>query len=188
VRLGAHLLEDGLRDVVVAAPVGGALGVGELVHVVAVALARQALGLGVDLVAPLDEVAAPAVEGDLRHLGRRGAARHDGDEGQAQQAREVGLGHRRAARGRFDDRGAFADPAVAQRVQKQRACQPVLEAAGGVGGFVLEVDLHRPARAGRRETGACRPSAGSRARCGARPRWSRVCSCLGVSIRASSSA
>ena len=32
-------------------------------------------------------------------------------------------------------------PAIAQRVEKQRARQPVLEAAGGVRGFVLEVQV-----------------------------------------------
>ena len=42
VRLGGQLLEDRLGDVVVAAPVGGALGVGELVEVVAAQLVGQA--------------------------------------------------------------------------------------------------------------------------------------------------
>jgi len=91
VRLAAHLLEDGFRDVVVAAPVGGPLRVGELVHVVAVALARQPLGLGVQLGGIADEVAAAAIELDLRDLGGRRAARHHRDEGQAQKAREIGL-------------------------------------------------------------------------------------------------
>ena len=33
-------------------------------------------------------------------------------------------------------------PAIAQRIQKQRPRQPVLEAARGVGGFVLEVQVN----------------------------------------------
>ena len=43
-RLALHLAEDAFGDVVVAAPVGGALGVGELVEVVAAGLRRQARG------------------------------------------------------------------------------------------------------------------------------------------------
>ncbi len=53
-----HLLEDALRDVVVAAPVGGALGVGELVHVVAAAVLRQLLRHRVDLAGAVDKMAA----------------------------------------------------------------------------------------------------------------------------------
>ena len=45
----AHLVEDRLGDVVVAAPVGGPLGVGELVEVVPAGLLGQPLGLGVHL-------------------------------------------------------------------------------------------------------------------------------------------
>ncbi len=44
-----HLLEDRLGDVVVAAPVGGPLGVGELVQIVSAGLLGQPLRLGVDL-------------------------------------------------------------------------------------------------------------------------------------------
>ena len=47
--LVAHLDEYRLRDVVVAPPVGGSLGVGELVKVVAAGLLGDQLGLGVDL-------------------------------------------------------------------------------------------------------------------------------------------
>ena len=32
-------------------------------------------------------------------------------------------------------------PAIAQRIQKQRPCQPVLQAARGVRGLVLEVQV-----------------------------------------------
>ena len=43
-----HLGEDAFGNIVVAAPVGGALGVGELVHVVPAGLALEAPSLGVD--------------------------------------------------------------------------------------------------------------------------------------------
>ncbi len=48
-RLFAHLLEDRLGDVVVAAPVGRALGVGELIQVVPAGLLGQPLRFGVHL-------------------------------------------------------------------------------------------------------------------------------------------
>ncbi len=32
------------------------------------------------------------------------------------------------------------DPAVAERIEEERARQPMLQAAGRVGGFILEVD------------------------------------------------
>lgn len=57
-----HLAEDAVGDVVVAAPVGGALGVGELIHIVAVQLFRQLFGGGVDLGGVIDEVTAAAVK------------------------------------------------------------------------------------------------------------------------------
>ena len=63
---------------------------------------------------------------------------------QAEQRREVRLRYRGRSAGGFDDGRALADPPVAQPVQEQRARQPVLEAAGGVGRFVFEVELHSP--------------------------------------------
>ena len=54
----ASAVKIDLGDVVVAAPVGRPLGVGELVHVVAVALGREAMGFRVDVVRVVDEVAA----------------------------------------------------------------------------------------------------------------------------------
>jgi hypothetical protein len=41
VALAAHLLKHALRDIVVTPPVGGPLGIGELVHVVAVERAGE---------------------------------------------------------------------------------------------------------------------------------------------------
>src|SRR5699024_5053472 len=56
-----QLFEDRHGDVVVAAPVGGPFGVGELVHVVAAGLGRQTFGLGVHRRGCVHEVASPAV-------------------------------------------------------------------------------------------------------------------------------
>ena len=46
-RFTAHLVEHRFRDVVIATPVGGAFGVGKLIHVVAVELAREADGVSI---------------------------------------------------------------------------------------------------------------------------------------------
>ncbi len=149
-RLGLHLLEDGLGDVVVRPPVGGALGVGELVHEMAPALLRQSPGNFVDLGRLRDEMAAPTLELDRGDLVGRRRRRHHGDEGQAEQTREVGFGHRRRTTGRLDHRRTLAQPAVGQRIQEQRARQPVLQAAGRVAGFVLQIDVDA-GKAGQRQ-------------------------------------
>ena len=78
-----------------------------------------------------------------------GRRRHHRDERQSEHRREVRLGHRRRTRRRLDDRRVLADPAVAQRVEEQRPRQPVLEAAGDVGGLVLQVELDVDLTAGR---------------------------------------
>ncbi|SLG99966.1 Uncharacterised protein [Mycobacteroides abscessus subsp. abscessus] len=144
--LQPQLVVDALGDVVVAAPVGGPFGVGELVHVVPAALGRQARGLGVHLRRASHEVTAAALGLDQRDLLRRGIRRHHRDEIESEQLGEIRLAHRRRPRGRLHDRGALGDPAVADRVQEQRAGQPVLQAAGDVGGLVLEVQLDVPRR------------------------------------------
>ena len=140
VGFGRHLGEDRVGDVVVAAPVRYLLGVGELVHVVAIEFTGQALGFAV-YVGVLHQVAFAAIERDLVDLLPGGALGHHGDEGQVQEFGKIGLGHGRAARGGLDDRGPFIDPPVAEPVEKQRAGQAMLEASGGVGGFVLEIEL-----------------------------------------------
>ncbi|MNN06995.1 hypothetical protein D3C81_1198080 [compost metagenome] len=139
--LVAHLLEDRFGDVVVRPPVGGALGEGELVHEMPAALARQPFGLGVNLRRVVDQVALAAIEGDLRDLLLGGAGRHHGNERQSEQAGEIGFGNRRRTAGRLDHRRSRFQPAVAQRIEEQRARQAVLEAAGGVAGLVLEVQV-----------------------------------------------
>ena len=59
--LVAHLDEYRLGDVVVAPPVGGSLGVGELVEVVAAGLLGDPFGLGVDLTRAFYEMATAAL-------------------------------------------------------------------------------------------------------------------------------
>ena len=137
-----HLGENGVGDIIVAAPVCGALGIGELVHVMTIQLLRQTLGFVVNGGRIVHQVAAPAIEFDGANFFLRGALGHHRDEGQAQQAGKIGLGHSGATAGCLDDGAAFAYPAIAQTVQKQGARQPVLEAAGGVSGFVLEIELY----------------------------------------------
>ena len=141
VRLFSHLLEDGLGDVVVGAPVGGAFGVGELVHEVAAGLARKPFRFAVQVAGALHQMAAATMKFDGGNLFRRGAGRDHRDERQPQQTGEIGLGHGGGTTGRLDHRATFAQPAVGQRVQEQRACQTVLEAAGRVAGLVLQIDV-----------------------------------------------
>ena len=106
VLLQRHLAEDRLGDVVVAAPVRRALGVGELVEEVPVALGREPLRLGDDRRRVVDEVARAALRLDQRDLLGAGRGRHHRDERQAEEAGEVRLGDGgRAARG-LDDRRA----------------------------------------------------------------------------------
>src|SRR5690606_30046355 len=140
VRFGRELADDRLGDVVVAAPVGGALGLPELVQVAGAAFGMPG-GARVDLARVVDQVDLAAQYLDVGDLAWRGRARHHRGELQPQHAREPGLGDGRAARGGIDHRLAGAQLAVAQRVQVQRTRQPVLEAAGRVRRLVLEVEL-----------------------------------------------
>ena len=139
-RFARELVEDGFGDVVVAAPVGSALGQAELVEETGavagdVARARlRAFAIGGEFTAPAER----AHRFDLRGCGRR---RHHRGERQAEQAREPGFGDRGAAGGGIDHRLPLAQAAIAQRVQEQRTGEPVLEAAGRVRGLVLEIEI-----------------------------------------------
>ena len=137
----AHLLEHRFGDVVVAAPVGGALGIGELVHVDTAQTGRQLVGGGIDALAVGHQVALPALALDLLDLLRRGAGRHHGMERQAQHAREIGLRDRRRAGRGLDHWRVVPDASVADAVEKQRARQAMLEAARRMGRFVLQVEV-----------------------------------------------
>src|SRR3954454_4942764 len=146
VPLQRELAEDGLRDVVVAPPVGGAFGVAELVEVVAAALGREPSGLVVDVGRPVHEGAPAAVELDQRDLLRAGRGGHHRDERQPEHPGEVGLADGGRPAGRLHDRAALGDLAGAQPVEEEGAGQPVLEAPGRVGGLVLQVEIDAPLR------------------------------------------
>jgi hypothetical protein len=96
--LQGQLPKDGLRDVVVATPVRGPLGVSELVHVVAVGRGRCCRRRGINFGGMLNQQARAAELFDQFDLLRAGGAGHDCDERQAQELGEVG----------FRDRGAAA--------------------------------------------------------------------------------
>ena len=122
------------------APVGGTLGVGELIEVMPAGIRRQPLRLLVHLCRLIDEMATAALGFDQRDLRRARRRRHHRDERQFEHRREIRLRDRRRTRRCLDDRGVLVDPPVAQRVEEQRPRQPMLEAAGDVGGLVLEVE------------------------------------------------
>ena len=139
--LQPHLGEDRFGDVVVAAPVRRPLGIGELVEVVAAGLGGEPPALGVDPRGSSTKWQRPPWNSILATLSAEVAARHHRHERQAQQPGEIGLGNRGRARGGLDERRPRPDPAVAQPVEEQRARQPVLQAAGGVGRLVLQVQV-----------------------------------------------
>ena len=139
-----HLAEDRLRDVVVAAPVGRALGKCELVEEVPFALVGEPPRLVDDRPGVVDQVARPSLRLDERDLLGAGGGRHDRDERQAEVPGEVGLGDgRRAARG-LDDRRPLGDPAVAEAVEEQRPGEPVLQRSRRVDRLVLQVEVDAP--------------------------------------------
>ena len=144
VSLQRHLAEDRLRDVVVAAPVGRALRVGELVEEVPAALGREPLRLVVHGRRVVDQVTRPSLRLDQRDLLGAGGGRHDGDERQAEEPREVRLGDGRRAAGGLDDRRPLRDPAVAQAVEEQRACESMLQRSRRVDRLVLQVEVDAP--------------------------------------------
>ena len=61
-----HLAEHAFCNIVVAAPVGGTLGIGELIHVVSASFGSKPAGLVIHLRRAIDPVAAAAVKLDLR--------------------------------------------------------------------------------------------------------------------------
>ena len=91
-RLMGHLAENAVRNVIIAAPVGGAFGEGELVHIVTIQLAGQHFGGRIDFAGTVHKVAASAVKFDLFNFTFRRAGGHHGDKREAQQAGKVGFG------------------------------------------------------------------------------------------------
>jgi len=109
VTLAGEQRDDRCGDVVDAAPVGGLLGIGELVHEAPAGRVGDPLGLGADQRGIVHEPACAAVVLDQRDLLGAGRGRHDGHEREAQQRREVRLGDRGGAAGGLADRGLIAD-------------------------------------------------------------------------------
>ena len=140
-RLFRHLGEDAFGDVVVAAPVGRAFGIHELIHEIAALRPRKVHGGVVHLGRAVDEMALAAIELDQLDLAARRRFRHHRDERQPQHPREIGLRDGGAARRRLDHRLTFGKLAVAKRVKEERPRQPVLEAAGRMGAFILEIEI-----------------------------------------------
>jgi bifunctional DNA-binding transcriptional regulator/antitoxin component of YhaV-PrlF toxin-antitoxin module len=75
VLLACHLGEDGLGDIVVPTPVRGALGVRELIHVVAAERCRESRALSIHICRAAHEMALALIERDLRDLFGRGQRR-----------------------------------------------------------------------------------------------------------------
>ena len=147
VRLQRHLREDRLGDVVVAAPVRRALGVGELVEVVPAARRPRAAGPRRTIVrgsstkwqrppwASISAIFSGLVDAGITAT-----------NGRPEQAGEVRLGDGRRAAGGLDDRRPLGDPAVAEAVEEQRAREPVLERSRRVDRLVLQVEVDPPLR------------------------------------------
>src|ERR1700733_15623731 len=86
-----HLRKDALGDVVVAAPVGGAFCVGELIQIVSVRFRGEALCFGIDGPRIRDGMDLPAMETyGVQFRGRRRGG-YDCNEPQAQKSCEVRL-------------------------------------------------------------------------------------------------
>lgn len=77
-----HLREDDLGDVVVAAPVGCAFGIAELVEIVTARLGGEPMREVIDRPRIVDGGDLAAVEEDRIEPGRCGAGRHHGNEAQ----------------------------------------------------------------------------------------------------------
>ena len=95
IRLTLHLMENTVGDIIVAAPVGGAFGIGELIHIVTVQFVRQLLRGGVNLAGAFDKVGATAIKRNLFDFAFCRAGRHYRDKRQAEQSGEPGFGNRR---------------------------------------------------------------------------------------------
>ena len=80
--LALHLTKDAVGDIIIAAPVGGALSVSELVHVMTVQLTRQLLRGRIDFAGAFHEMTATAVKFNLFNLTFCRTGRHDGNKWQ----------------------------------------------------------------------------------------------------------
>jgi len=143
-RFTVQLREHRLGNVVIAAPIGGSLGVGELIEVVPAAGGCKISGDLIDRGRIVNQLALATVELDELALLAYGRGWHDGHERQVEQSGEVGLADCGRPGGRLDQCGAFGDPVVAQAVQHQRPCQSMLQAAGRMHRLVLQIQVDAP--------------------------------------------
>ncbi|PAV92643.1 hypothetical protein WR25_05288 [Diploscapter pachys] len=116
--LRRHLREDRFGDVVVATPVGRALGIGELVDEMTAGFRSEPVRCLVDRTRIVDRMDFAAMETDRVELRRRGAGGHHRDEPQPEHPREIGFAHCGRARRRLDHAGVGPDPLVAQGVEE----------------------------------------------------------------------
>lgn len=91
VRLVSHLAENAVGDIVITAPVGGALSEGELIHIVAIQLARQHFRSSVDFAGVVDEMTPSAIKLNLFDFTLCRPGGHHGNKRQAQQASKIGF-------------------------------------------------------------------------------------------------
>src|SRR4029453_4691933 len=131
-RLLAQLPKHRFGNVVIAAPVGGPRGVGELVGVMAAAAGCEISRPLIDGCRILDQVAAPAIELDQFDLLLYGRGRHHSHERQVEQPRKVNLPDCRRPGRCLNEGGASVDQVVAQPVEHQRPRQSMLETSGGM--------------------------------------------------------
>ena len=117
--LQGQLAEDGFGNVVVAAPVGGPLGVGELVHVVTAVLRGDLCGRRIHLVGVVHKVAGPPNCSISAIFSGAGGPRHDGNKRQVQQLGKVRFGDGGGAGAGLHNGGALVDPAVHQAKEEQ---------------------------------------------------------------------
>jgi hypothetical protein len=120
-----HLPENAVGNIVIAAPVRRPFSEGKLIHIMAVQLASQSFGGGIDFAGALDKVTASAVKLNLLNFAFCRTGRHDGDKRQTEQTGKVGFRNRRRAGRGFDNRRPFFNPAVTQAVkdsERARRC------------------------------------------------------------------
>ena len=82
VGLALHLTEDAVSNIVIATPVGSALSISELVHVMTVQLTRQLFRGRIDFTGAFHEMTATAVKLNLFNFTLRRTGRHDGNKRQ----------------------------------------------------------------------------------------------------------
>jgi hypothetical protein len=103
---------------------------------------RQLLCLPVQALGGIQQMALPAVECNLGDFFWRDTGGHYRNKQQAEQTGKVRFGHRRRTAGHLNHWCPWTQPTVTQRIQKQRAGQAMLKAAGGMARLILEVQIN----------------------------------------------